>query len=130
MQPRCSRSSAVSHRKENETPAETHLCPVCRYPGLTKEAYDKHGFGSHETCPSCGFQFDVTDRREGWSFRDWRIKWIAAGMPWSSSAVARPKNWSAQNQLGELALRRPASMLPHSLILRVSVRDCVGQNQS
>jgi hypothetical protein len=76
-----------------------NICPVCGYDGLTRPPYDKRGFGSHEACPSCGFQFNVSDVQQGWSHRDWRARWIADGMQWSSQTIDRPRRWSAGNQL-------------------------------
>src|SRR5260221_13957120 len=52
--------------------ATKNICPVCGFDGLANPAYDKRGFGSHETCPSCDFQFGVSDTRDGWDFQDWR----------------------------------------------------------
>ena len=82
----------------------THICPVCGFDGLAKAAYDKRGFGSLEVCPSCAFQFNVSDTQYGWSFRDWRARWISDGMQWSSLNLKRPRGWNAQNQLGRLRL--------------------------
>jgi hypothetical protein len=79
-----------------------HQCPVCGYEGLRQPPYDNRGFGSLEVCPSCGFQFNVTDTREGWSHRDWRDAWISKGMLWSSTTQGPPPRWSAKNQLGRL----------------------------
>src|SRR5690348_14541982 len=79
-----------------------HTCPVCGFDGLAKPAYDEGGFGSLEVCPSCGFQFNISDTRHGWSFHDWRNKWVSDGMPWSSATTRPPRNWNPQNQLGHL----------------------------
>jgi rRNA maturation protein Nop10 len=79
-----------------------NICPVCGFAGLMKPAYDKRGFGSLETCPSCGFQFNVSDAQHGWSHRDWRDRWVTAGMPWCSGTLPRPRRWSAKNQIGKL----------------------------
>jgi hypothetical protein len=75
---------------------------VCGYPDLTKPAHSEKGFGSLEICPSCGFQFNVTDVREGWSFADWRAKWVSNGMSWFSDTLRAPHHWNPKNQLGRL----------------------------
>jgi len=77
-------------------------CPVCGFSGLNRPAYDAHGFGSLENCPSCGFQFGGTDLRQGWSHRDWRTIWIDEGTPWRSTSEKPPRHWNPQNQLGRL----------------------------
>ncbi len=41
-----------------------NMCPVCGYKNLYEPAYQptpKGNLGSYEICPSCGFQFGVTD---------------------------------------------------------------------
>jgi transcription elongation factor Elf1 len=86
-----------------------NTCPVCGYEGLAKAPYDKRGFGSLEACASCGFQFNVSDTGHGWSHRDWRDRWIADGMRWSSQTVRPPPRWSAKNQLN----KRRGRLSPH-----------------
>jgi hypothetical protein len=62
----------------------THTCPVCGFNDLNEPPYSRDGHGLFEICPSCGFQFGVTDDDLGMSFREWRESWVAKGMPWSS----------------------------------------------
>jgi hypothetical protein len=93
---------APTRSKENDQ----NICPACGYGGLAKPPYNEKGFGSVETCPSCGFQFNVTDVRDGWSFEDWRQKWVSDGMPWSSKATRPLRHWDPQNQLGRLRPKR------------------------
>jgi hypothetical protein len=85
----------------------SHLCPVCGFDQLTKPAYDHRGFGSLEVCASCGFQFNISDTRHGWSFEDWRKKWVSDGMLWSSKTVRPPRQWNPQNQIGRLQTGDP-----------------------
>jgi hypothetical protein len=62
-----------------------HTCPVFGYPSLTESARSpRSGRGSYEICPSCGFQFGVTDDDLGYTYEEWRTKWIAEGASWSS----------------------------------------------
>lgn len=78
-----------------------HTCPVCNFPGLTEPPRGKSGGGSYEICPSCGFQFGVSDDDRGFSYDQWRKDWLKAGAKWSSQQ-APPKNWDGAAQLARL----------------------------
>lgn len=88
----------------------TFTCPVCGYPGLSEPPRSpKSGGGSYEICPSCGFQFGVTDDDRGFSYETWRSSWISRGMPWDSQGIEPPpENWNPKEQLERL-LRRGSS---------------------
>lgn len=79
----------------------TYLCPVCGYPELVEPPRsERTGGGSYEICPSCGFEFGVTDDDEGFSYEEWRRRWIARGMPWDSAAIRpAPVGWNPAQQL-------------------------------
>jgi len=79
-----------------------HPCPVCAYPDLREPARRAHSGGSYEICPSCGFQFGVSDDDRGITYAQWRRRWRAQGMQWSSRAVAPPADWYPATQLGRL----------------------------
>ncbi len=81
-----------------------HLCPVCGYPHLEEAPRTAEGGGSFEICPSCGFQFGVSDEDAGYSFAEWREAWRAAGMPWSSVRKP-PRGWNPARQLAALLSR-------------------------
>ncbi|MCC6233189.1 MAG: hypothetical protein IT580_11135 [Verrucomicrobiales bacterium] len=70
-----------------------HPCPVCGYPGLSEPPRTRSGGGSYEICPSCGFQFGVSDDDAGETYSVWRERWRAAGMKWSSRGLRPPKDW-------------------------------------
>jgi len=55
-------------------------CPVCGFVGSGRPPYDAAGVPSYETCPSCGFEFGVTDVI-GYDVAEWRRRWIRDGMP-------------------------------------------------
>jgi len=59
----------------------------------------KAGGGSFEICPSCGFQFGVSDDDRGQTFAGWRKTWVKAGAPWASKARPAPTGWDAAAQL-------------------------------
>lgn len=78
-----------------------HLCPVCGYPDLEEPPRSpRTGAGSYEICPSCGFEFGVTDDDLGYSYDSWRQLWIDKGMPWSSEGIEpEPDVWNPVAQL-------------------------------
>lgn len=83
----------------------TYLCPVCGFPDLTEQPHNVDGGGSDEICPSCGFQFGFDDDDRGISFENWRLDWIARGMPWFSKGIPCPKGWDPKAQLDNLGVR-------------------------
>ncbi len=93
-------------------PAPTFPCPVCDYPKLTEPARTRSGGGSYEICPSCGFQFGVTDDDEGWTFPNWRAKWEKSGRPWSSAGIPRPANWPPALPTAAAAVTEKAATSP------------------
>lgn len=58
-----------------------HMCPVCGYPALHDPPRSASGGASYEICPSCGFEFGVTDDDLGFTYDEWRKQWVALGMP-------------------------------------------------
>jgi hypothetical protein len=84
---------------------ESNSCPVCGYPSLIENPRTKAGGGSYEICPSCGFQFGVSDDDLGLSYSEWRKKWRAGGMKWSST-MKPPRNWNAEANLARILRRR------------------------
>ncbi len=87
----------------------THMCPVCGYPSLKETPRSSEGGGSYEICPSCHFEFGVTDDDKGVDYNAYREEWITKGMPWSSTTRKEPKNWVPGSQLANLALRATLS---------------------
>lgn len=79
-----------------------HVCPVCNFPALTEAPRSQSGAGSFELCPSCGFQFGVSDDDGGFTYARWRAAWKKSGMKWASQRTP-PKNWDAAKQLEKLA---------------------------
>ena len=83
-----------------------HTCPVCNFPGLTEPPRSRSGGGSFEICPSCGFQFGVSDDDRGFTYDQWRENWIKQGSKWSSQTKP-PANWNAAEQLAG-RIRKPS----------------------
>jgi hypothetical protein len=80
-----------------------HLCPVCGYPDLSEPPRSPStGGGSYEICPACGFEFGVSDDDEGFSYEQWREKWIEKGMPWRSVSQPKPASWDPMKSLAAL----------------------------
>ncbi len=78
------------------------MCPVCGYALLEDEPRSQEGGGSYEICPSCGFQFGVSDEDEGFSYDQWRKQWIEDGMRWYSRGITPPPGWNPTEQLHNL----------------------------
>jgi len=78
---------------------ETYLCFVCGFDKLYEPPRSDNGGGSYEICPSCGFQYGVTDDDEEYDYITWRKMWIDQGMPWCSVGREPPDNWDAFSQL-------------------------------
>lgn len=79
-----------------------HQCPVCGFPSLQAPPRIGGGGGSYEICPSCGFQFGVSDEDAGITFAKWREQWKKRGSLWSSRGIRAPRDWDAKAQLATL----------------------------
>lgn len=100
----------------------SHQCPVCGFRGLKEPPRPPlSGGGSYEICPSCGFQFGVTDDDRGISYAAWRQLWIDRGMPCASEGIVLPPpNWEPGAQLRALqGGRNPAGMTSTSISTEV-----------
>lgn len=88
--------------------AMSYVCPVCGYPDLEEPPRSpRSGGGSYEICPSCGFQFGVTDEDRGFTYEEWRRHWTERGMPWASEGIeAPPAGWNPKQQLRRLGSDR------------------------
>lgn len=86
----------------------THLCPVCGYPGLAEPPRRRNGAGSYEICPSCGFQFGVSDDDYSHTYTSWRAAWQKSGTKWAKRGVPPPPDWNAQAQLAAVAVPPPS----------------------
>jgi hypothetical protein len=79
-----------------------YTCPVCGYQNLTELPRSPDSGGSYEICPSCGFEFGVSDDDLGYSYDRWREEWITRGTPWSSVGRTEPEGWDPAAQLESL----------------------------
>lgn len=76
---------------------------MCGYPNLQEPPRSpRTEGGSYEICPSCGFEFGVTDDDLGFTYDDWRARWIADGMQWSTIGADPPTGWDPESQLRTL----------------------------
>lgn len=81
----------------------TFTCPICGFPDLNEAPRTEGGGGSYEICPSCGFEFGVTDDDKGYTYDEWRARWVERGMPWDSRDIEPPPDgWDPQRQLDTL----------------------------
>jgi hypothetical protein len=76
-----------------------NVCPVCGFAGLDAPSRSKTGGGSYVICPSCGFQFGVSDDDGGYTYEEWRKRWIEKGMPRDKGSTAPPADWNPSEQL-------------------------------
>jgi hypothetical protein len=82
---------------------QTYTCPVCGFDQLDDPPVDEDGDGLFEICPSCGFQFGVTDDDKGFTYESWRSRWVGKGMPWDSEGIEPPpEGWDPKRQLEKL----------------------------
>lgn len=79
-----------------------YTCPVCGYPDLKRNPRTDVSGGSYEICPSCGFQFGVSDDDRGLSYEDWRSRWVNRGMPWNAVGIHEPLGWDPVAQLSRV----------------------------
>jgi len=79
-----------------------YTCPCCGYGVLREPPRSASGGGSYEICPSCGFEFGVTDDDEGFAYSQWRARWKKLGCPWTSVGIAPPRGWDAKSQLAKV----------------------------
>lgn len=77
-------------------------CPVCGYDHLKERPRSENG-GSYEICPSCGFQFGVSDDDEHYTDEQWRNTWLRAGAHWAS-AKRPPPGWEPLAQLERIGV--------------------------
>ena len=76
-----------------------YTCPVCGFPDLAEIPRSEKGGGSYEICPSCSFQFGVSDDDRGFTYQQWREHWIKQGTPWDKGRTKPPVDWNPREQL-------------------------------
>ncbi len=86
----------------------SYPCPVCAYPKLNEPPRSRSGGGSYEICPSCGFEFGVSDDDQGHTYESWRKAWQAGGMKWASRGRKQPAAWNPAKQLAAIPAVKPA----------------------
>lgn len=86
----------------------THTCPACGWPALREPPRSRSGGGSYEICPSCGFEFGVTDDDLQIAPKAWREAWVAGGCRWNSRHRLPPAGWDPVAQLARLKPRPKA----------------------
>ena len=76
------------------------VCPICGYPGLGSSTSKLEQCSERgTTCPSCGFQFGVTDQVLGITVDEWRRYWSARGRHWARNDIhPEPPGWNPSAQ--------------------------------
>lgn len=89
---------------------EKSLCPCCGYKFDGSIYDDETGeIGEdYNICPSCGFAFSVTDIDKGFTFTEWRHKWISEGMNWWSKRE-NESQWNPIEQLKVIGVELDSS---------------------
>ncbi len=85
-----------------------YTCPVCGYPELEEPPYvgqPEDGLPSYDFCPSCSFQYGVSDYDTKISFEQWRQKWIKDGMVWDEGDSEPPEGWNPKKQLLNIGVK-------------------------
>lgn len=77
----------------------TYQCPVCGYDQLRRPPED------FCICPCCFTEFESDDL--DYTIEELRDQWIAAGFPWRSHFVPRPRDWNPMFQLMRLLSPMP-----------------------
>jgi len=78
-----------------------NICPICGYTRLQMSPYDEHGYPSYEICDCCGFEYGFDDDSEGYSFENYREKWINEGFKFSNDKM-QPETWNRQTMIKQL----------------------------
>jgi hypothetical protein len=91
-----------------------YTCPVCGYPELDEPPRTQSGGGSYEICPACGFEFGWTDEDQGYTYEQWRAKWIAEGMRWDRGQSVPPSGWDPVSQLRNIGVDLPSGSAEQS----------------
>jgi RNA polymerase subunit RPABC4/transcription elongation factor Spt4 len=80
---------------------EKYICPVCGYHGLAENpGPDPKYWGSHEICPSCGWQFGYNNPN---GLLQYRALWVEAGANWFFPEK-QPRDWRLVSQLANIGL--------------------------
>jgi NAD(P)-dependent dehydrogenase (short-subunit alcohol dehydrogenase family) len=98
----------------------SHVCPVCGFPELTEPPRGLSGGGSHEICPSCGFEHGVDDDDKGRSYTSARDAWKCAGMKWAAKGRPQPKAWKPEAQHASVTPKEGAKFI----VLTGCTRGC------
>jgi len=85
---------------------QQHTCAVCGWRQLHAPQRSTSGGASHEICPSCGFESGHSDDDQGITHDQWRERWVASGLPWSSKGTPKPKLWNPMKDLHALKMRK------------------------
>lgn len=94
----------AGHDPMSDKAIPTYTCPVCGFHGLMEPPRSESGGGSCEICPSCTFQFGVTDDDKGFTYDEWRAVWRNEGMPWDRGMTSPPSGWNPTSQMRRIGI--------------------------
>lgn len=81
------------------------FCPVCGFE-YDEPILNEGEIEDYIICPSCSFEYGVTDIDRGFSYEEWRSKWVSDGMNWGNGAHhdSPPENWNPKEQLKNIGV--------------------------
>ncbi len=77
-----------------------YVCVVCGYDKLEVEQYNNR-LPNFSVCKCCGFQSGYDDLDQGYTFAEYREKWINDGAKWFKPNEM-PSDWDLVKQLKKL----------------------------
>ncbi|WP_340113320.1 hypothetical protein [Maribellus mangrovi] len=78
------------------------ICPVCGWDKLIQPPYNIYNEPSYEICFCCGFEFGFTDANSGYSFIEWRKKWIESSYKFYFPKNHIPEDWGQDMAIKQL----------------------------
>lgn len=85
-----------------------HRCRICGYDGLEQPQYSENDIPNYNSiCSCCGFQAGYDDLDLGFTFEEYRRRWLQLGCQWFDLGK-KPDGWDAQKQLLNLKDRGEA----------------------
>lgn len=76
-----------------------NICRVCGYDGLEQPQYSEKNIPNYNSiCSCCGFQAGFDDLDLGFTFTEYRRRWLQLGCQWFEPSK-KPDDWDVQKQL-------------------------------
>jgi hypothetical protein len=97
-------TTARSYADKDETTI-LYTCIVCGYGELDEPQYYKNGVPNDSSiCSYCGWHSGYDDLDQGYTFEEYRMKWIREGARWFNRKM-KPKYWGLEKQLERINVK-------------------------